>query len=158
MEHFRLPGFAFPNRVDPDFSQDERSGVRQHLQARQVVLKGLPVVQVDVEAQEVGRLGLQELCGGEIAEGAQQLRVFGFGGPDQFVEERGHGGGATPTDDVGGNFVGDAEGEDRWMSGATTGGVTNQFYQFAARLSGVEEALLAIPRHIDQKFEAVLMG
>ena len=77
-------------------------------------------MQVDVEAQEVGRLRLQEFRGGEIAEGTEQFRIFGFGGPDQFVKEGGHGSGATPPDDVGGNFVGHAEGEDCRMSGAAT--------------------------------------
>ena len=123
MKHLRLPSLALPDSVDSDFSQDERPGVRQHLQARQVVLEGLAVVQVDVEAQEVGRLRLKKLRGGEITEGTQQLRIFGFGGPDQFVKEGGYGSGATPPDDIGGDFVGDAEGEDRRMSGAATSGL-----------------------------------
>ena len=123
MEHLRLPGLALPDSVDSDLSQDERPGVRQHLQARQVVLEGLAVVQVDVEAQEVGRLRLKELRGREIAEGTEQFRIFGFGGPDQFIKEGGYSGGSTPPDDVSGNFVGDAQGEDCRMSGAASGGL-----------------------------------
>ena len=46
--------------------------------------------------------------------------IFGFGGSNQIVEECGHGGGSTPPDDVGGTFVGDAQGEDCRMSGAAT--------------------------------------
>ena len=123
MKHLRLPGLALPDSVDSNLSQDERPGVRQHLQARQVVLEGLAVVQVDIEAQEVSRLGLQELRGGEITEGTEQFRIFGFGGSNQIVEECGHGGGAAPPDDVSRNFVGDAQCEDRRMSGAPTGGL-----------------------------------
>jgi hypothetical protein len=118
----------------------------------------LTVVQVDVEAQDVGRLGLQELCGWEIAEGAEQLWIFGLGAPDQLIEECCDGCCSAPTDDVGGDFVGDAEGEDRRMSGTATGGVTNQFHQFSARFGRIQEALLAIPGHIHQKLESMLMG
>ena len=158
MEHLRLTRRAFAQGVDADLSEDERSGVGEHLQAGQIVLEGLAIVQVDVEAQEVGRLGLQEFGGREIAEGAQQFGILGLGGADQVVEESGHRGGPAPADDVGGDLVGHAEREDRRVSGAAPGGGADQFDQLPTRLVGIEEALLSVPRHIDQELQPVLVG
>jgi hypothetical protein len=44
------------------------------------------------------------------------------------------------------------------MSGTATGGVTNQFHQFSARFGRIQEALLAVPGHIHQQLESMLMG
>ena len=103
----------FAQRVHAEFAQQQRLGVGQHLQPRQVILERLPLVQIDVEAEEIHALRAQELRGRIIGEGAEALRVRPLGLLDQFINEVGDRLRAAPAHDVRRDLVGDAEGEDR---------------------------------------------
>ena len=158
LQHFRLAGLAFAQRVDAEFAQQQRLGFGQHLQAREVVLERLPLVQIDVEAEEVHALRAQKFRGRIIGEGAEALRVRPLGFVDQVINEVGDRPRAAPAHDVRRNLVGDAEGEDRRMTRAGEDGPAHRFARLGPLLRRVQETEVLVPRNVDEHLEFVLGG
>ncbi len=121
-EHFAFLGLALAQAVHANFTQDQRLGVGDHLQAGQVILEGPLLVQIDVEADEIDVLRVQKLRRRIIAEGAKAFGIDPFGHLRQFVEKVLHRRRAAPADDVGRQFIDDAVGEDGGMAGAALHG------------------------------------
>ena len=99
-EDLAFPHFALAQRIDAEFAEHERFGVRHHLESREIILKRALLMEVNVEADEVGTLRLQELGGWKICERANALRIRPFGLADQFIDKVRDGAGAGPTHDV----------------------------------------------------------
>ena len=148
----------FAQRVHAEFAQQQRLGLGQHLQAREVILERLPLVQIDVEADEIHALRAQKLGGRVIREGAEALRVRPLGLLDQVVNEVGDGLGAAPAHDVRRNLIGDAEREDRRMPRAGEHGPAHRFARFGSLGGRVQEAEMLVPGDVNQHLELVLAG
>ncbi len=74
-QDFALRGLAFAQAVDADFAQHQRLGVGNHLQAGQVILKGPPVVEVNVEAEKIDVARREKFSRRIIGEGAKALGI-----------------------------------------------------------------------------------
>ena len=119
-------------RVNTAFAQQQGLALGQHLQAREVTLERLPLVQIDIETEEVHALRAQKLGGRIIRKGAQAIRVRPFGLLDQVINEVGDGLRAAPAQNVRGNLVGDAQREDRRMAGAGERSPAHRFSRFGS--------------------------
>src|SRR5581483_9027718 len=157
-EDFAFAVLAFAGGVDAKFAKEERLGISDHLQAREVILKSLALVQVDIEGNEIETVRPEEFRGGKICEGAEAtgIRVFGFG--DQFVNESGHGAGTAPANDVGGDFVGDAEGEHGGMAVAGTDRIANGGPSLIAQAGRIEKAEMLGPGDVHEHAQFVFRG
>ena len=76
------------------------------------------MVQIDIETEEIQVLWPQKFRGGIIGEGAKAIGIHPLGFINQILNELGHLSGATPADDVGWDFIRDAESEHRRMASA----------------------------------------
>src|SRR5204863_4811748 len=97
---FAFAGFAFLQRVDSQFTEEQRFGLGHHLQSSQVPFEGLGLVQVYVETNKINALGMQKFSRGKVGEGTQTLRVHAFGFLNELVDEICDALSATPADDV----------------------------------------------------------
>ncbi len=157
-QHLRLAGLAFAQRVDAEFAQQKRLGFGEHLQAREVILKRLPLVQIDVETKEIHALRAQKFGGRKIGEGAQAFRVRPLGCVNEIIDEIGDRLRAAPAHDVRWNLVGDAEGENGRMSRAGEHGSAHRLASFGALGGRVEETEMLVPGNVDEHLQLVLGG
>src|SRR5581483_10058701 len=71
-EDFAFAVLAFAGGVDAKFAKEERLGISDHLQAREVILKSLALVQVDIEGNEIETVRPEEFRGGKIVKVQRQ--------------------------------------------------------------------------------------
>src|ERR1051325_3760390 len=118
LQHFAFAVFAFAQGIDAEFAEHKRLGLGKHLEPGEIIAEGLLVMEVDIEAEEVGAAGAKKFRGWIASESAKALGVGAFGDGDEVVEKVGNGFGSAPANDVGRDFIGDAEGKNGGMPSA----------------------------------------
>src|SRR5439155_9327100 len=100
-----LAGCSFSQAVHPKLAQHQGLVIGEHLQARQVAFKSVPLVQINIEAHKVDALWMKKLRRRKRSEGAERIRVEGFGLFHQFVNELADASRAAPADNFGRDFI-----------------------------------------------------
>src|SRR5262249_29487316 len=145
---FAFARFPFTQRIDAEFTEHERLGIGDHLQAAEIIFERLLVVQIDVEAKKIEAKRTQKFRRWIIRERAKAMRVDAFHFGDQFVDEFGHRFRSTPAHDVRWNLIRHAQGEKRRMARATLGRVANGFARGITLLRRIEKTQMLVPRNI----------
>src|SRR5205085_8803449 len=83
------PLFLLPlaERIDAEFGQHQRLVERDIVEPRNVSAEGGLVVQIDVEADEIGEIDRQIFGGWIIGVTDERIRVLGFGPGDEGSEK-----------------------------------------------------------------------
>src|ERR1700687_5086890 len=113
-----LHDLPLAERVDAELGQDQRPVAGQAVQARQVPAELGLRMQIDVEGQEVGEVGLEVLGGGEVGVAHQGGRLDALDHAGRLPQEPGDPLRPVPADDVGRDLVADQERAHRGMAAA----------------------------------------
>src|SRR2546423_12489782 len=89
-EHCGLLILGVANRVHPEFAEDERTILGEILQAQEVTLECVLVVQVNIEAGEVAVLREEKLSRRITGVGIEDVRIGFAPDSDQVLDEFGH--------------------------------------------------------------------
>ncbi len=111
-EHFALVRFPFAEGIDAEFAQHQGPGIGERLQPGEIIFKRLPVMEVNVETDEVDVLRMQKFSRGKRREGAEAFRIDRFGRLHQVLDEIGHRADAAPADDFRRDLIHHAVGEE----------------------------------------------
>src|SRR5437867_1312531 len=155
-EDFALERFALPQGIDAEFAQDQRFGVRQHLQSGQIIFKWLAVMEVNVEANEIDGLRAKEFGRGIRSESGEAVRIRGFGNVHQFLDEVRDAAHATPANNFGWNLVHHAVSKNRWVALAGLDRCPDRVARLRLGFFRFEKAKVFLPGNIHQQFDLVL--
>jgi hypothetical protein len=153
-----LLGRAVAQRVDAEFGQYQRLVDRQVVQPGDIAAEGILVVQIDVEAQEIGEIGRQILGRRKVGVADQRPRVLAPHQRDELLQERPNRLGAVPADHVGRDLVADEIGEHRWMPPARPHPAGDRRTDLLLYLGAVEKRDVLRPRQADQHLEPGGLG
>src|SRR5690606_33443487 len=151
-------GFAFAIGIDAEFTEQQRFGVRDHLQSREVVFERRRLMQVNVEADEIERLRLKKFRSRIIRVRAKTIGIDAFSFSDEFIDELRHLCRTAPTYDVGRNFIRDAVRKDGGMASAGQNSVTDRLTRFSTAHRVIEKNQVLVPWNINQDQQVVLRG
>src|SRR6185437_12285718 len=85
-----LPLLALAHRIDAELGENERAIDGEVVQPRDVAAKGVLVMQIDVEAEEIGEVDRQILGGWEVGIADERAGNLFLDGGDEFLEEGAH--------------------------------------------------------------------
>src|SRR6516164_5440609 len=116
-KHFGLLLLRVPDRVYPEFTEDERMLAGEILQPQQIALEVALVVKINIETGKIGVLRKQ-IFGGRIRRvRKERVRIDPTSDLYQFLDELDHSARAEPTRHRAGDFVADQVTKDRRMAG-----------------------------------------
>ena len=155
-EDFALARFALAHGIDAEFAEHQRLCAREHLQSREIILKRLAEMQVNIKTNEVDGLRTQKFSRRKGSERAEAVRVNRPGDINQFLDKIGDRADAAPPHDFRRNLVHHAVGEDGRVAPAGPGRLA---YGVASLFSGFrrfEKANVFGPGNIHEYFEFIL--
>jgi hypothetical protein len=144
-------------RVHAEFSQHERRVSHDVLQPQQVAVKGLQIVEVDVERGKVEKREIEVFGGREVGVGheAGGVGLLHFGG--KRAQECAHTVSAMPANNVGRNLVTDRIAQNAREALAHFSGPANGLSRLGSRPAAVEKAEVLRPGDVDeQSYPAIL--
>ncbi len=100
----------------------------------------------------------QKFRRGIVGESAKAIGIHALGFINEILDELGHLPRATPADDVGRDFIRNAEREHRWMAGAGINRAAHRIASGRTVLRRVQKAQMLVPANIDEQLEIVLGG
>ena len=154
----RLLLSALAHRVDAELREDDRAAPRERVQPIEVAAEIRLAVQVDVEGEKVGELGLEILRGRKIGVAHERARVDLLDHAHELAQKAGDPRGAVPADDVGRNLVADHVGRHRGMARARLHRVRHRSSDVRRHLLRVEEAHVLGPGDSHQQAHAAAGG
>ena len=101
-QHLALPLLPLAEGIDAEFGQDQRLVDRDVVQPRDISAERGLVVQIDVEADEIGEVDGQILGRRVIGVADQRVGMLGLDAGDKALEKAAHGLGAVPANHIGG--------------------------------------------------------
>ncbi len=133
VERLGLPQLArvVSTRIDAHLSQHQRPAGRGVLQLCEVAVKRVPRFEKDVEGDEVGLVTVQVLRRGVVGIRDQLLGIRLVHQVRQLFQQRSHGLGPDPADDIGRHLVADADAQ----HGRIAGDASSQPARRGSRLS-----------------------
>ncbi len=149
---------AFAHRIDAELGQHQRPVDGEVVQPRHVFAEGMLVMEIDVEAEEVGEIDRQIFGRREIRVGDEPLGIDVLDEADELLEEGADVVRPVPAHHVGRDLVADQESEDRRMAIHRAHGLDHGALDVALDLGAVEEGDVLRPRHADQHLEAMIVG
>ena len=126
-QDFTFVGFAFAQGIDTEFTEDKWFGIGEYLQPRKIISERLPLVEIDIEANKIGASRAKKFGRGVTGKGAETFGIGAFGDGDELVNEVRDSFGPAPTDDVGRDFIGNAESKNGRMARAGLNGLPDGF-------------------------------
>ena len=109
---------ALMQRIDAELGQHQRPVDGEVVQPPDIARERPLVVQIDVEADEIGEIDGQVFGRRKVGVADQRLRVLSSDQGDEALQKAPHRLGAVPADHIGRDLVADQIGEDRRMARA----------------------------------------
>ena len=150
-QHFRLLFLGVPDGVHTEFAKDEWLVVGQILKPRQVAIKVVLPVQVDIECHKVAVLR-KEILGRRIAGVREKgARVFRAADVDQLLDKLRDFPRSEPTHHRRRDFIADQVAEDRRMPCVFFNPVANRLLRLVADFRVVEKFQMLGPWNRDER-------
>jgi hypothetical protein len=157
-EALRLLFLAVTAAVEANLREQQRPVADHVMQACQVGLEGLPLLEVDVEAGDVGERKLEELRGGIVHVGDQRAGVLAldrFAEASQIVLDPAA---AMPADDRGRDLVADGVAEHGGVPGAGADALAHASLDVPGSAAVLEEGHVLLPGETHHDEETLAGG
>src|ERR1041385_6393963 len=106
---------------------------------------------------EIDIMRPQEFRGRKIPKRAEALGIDGLRFMNQFLDEFRDAMRATPSTDVAGNFIDDAESEHGGVPRTQRDRISHGGFGFVAERFGIEKATVFPPRNVDEDLQAMFL-